>query len=82
MLLAARDIVGGIEWVKSDKEDVSIAKAAEKEKKKFAGTELDGKSWESSVLVLSVLRWLMRQYSWEWRSMDMTLICLWTLPGI
>jgi len=43
MLLAARDIVGGIEWVKSDKEDAGIAKAAEKEKKKFAGTELDGK---------------------------------------
>lgn len=43
MLLVARDIVGGIEWVKSDKEDAGIAKAAEKEKKKFAGTELDGK---------------------------------------
>ncbi len=43
MFLAARDIVGGIEWVKenSDKEDV--AKLAEKEKKRFAGTELLGK---------------------------------------
>lgn len=43
MLLAARDIVGGIEWVKSAKDDENIAKAAEKEKKKFAGTELYGK---------------------------------------
>lgn len=43
MLLAARDIVGGIEWVKSNKEDENIAKTAEKEKKKFAGTELTGK---------------------------------------
>ncbi len=43
MLLAARDIVGGIEWVKSAKDDANIAKTAEKEKKNFAGTELLGK---------------------------------------
>lgn len=43
MLLAARDIVGGIEWVKASKDDENIAKAAEKEKKNFAGTELLGK---------------------------------------
>ena len=43
MLLASRDIVGGIEWVKSAQTDENIAKTAEKEKKKFAGTELEGK---------------------------------------
>lgn len=43
MLLAARDIVGGIEWVKSAKDDENIAKTAEKEKKNFAGTEIQGK---------------------------------------
>lgn len=43
MLLAARDIVGGIEWVRENKENADIAKAAEKEKKNFAGTELMGK---------------------------------------
>ena len=43
MLLAARDVVGGIEWVKSAKDDENIAKTAEKEKKKFAGTEIEGK---------------------------------------
>lgn len=43
MLLASRDIVGGIEWVKQAASDENIAKAAEKEKKKFAGTELEGK---------------------------------------
>lgn len=43
MLLAARDVVGGIEWVKGAADNVDIAKAAEKEKKKFAGTELMGK---------------------------------------
>lgn len=43
MLLASRDIVGGISWVKSDAADENIAKATEKEKKKFAGTEIQGK---------------------------------------
>ena len=42
MLLASRDIAGGIEWVKSDKEDGDIAKTAEKQKKKFAGCEISG----------------------------------------
>lgn len=43
MLLAARDVVGGIEWVKSARDDENIAKTAEKEKKNFAGTEIQGK---------------------------------------
>lgn len=43
MLLASRDVVGGIEWVKASKEDENIAKAAEKEKKNFAGNEIAGK---------------------------------------
>lgn len=43
MLLASRDITGGIEWVKTQTENADVAKAAEKEKKKFAGTEILGK---------------------------------------
>ena len=43
MLMAARDVVGGIEWVKANTDDANIAKTAEKEKKNFAGTELMGK---------------------------------------
>lgn len=43
MLLAARDVVGGIEWVKTAKDDENIAKTTEKEKKNFAGTEIMGK---------------------------------------
>lgn len=43
MLLAARDIVGGINWVTDNQEDEGIAKAAEKAKSRFAGTELSGK---------------------------------------
>lgn len=43
MLLASRDIAGGINWVKSNADDVDIKALTEKEKKKFAGTELYGK---------------------------------------
>lgn len=43
MLLASRDLTGGINWVKEDATDEAIAKATEKEKKKFAGREIAGK---------------------------------------
>lgn len=43
MLLAARDVVGGIEWVKDNQSDENVGKSAEKAKKNFAGTELEGK---------------------------------------
>ena len=43
MLLASRDIVGGIEWVEANKDDENIAKTAEKAKKNFAGTEVSNK---------------------------------------
>lgn len=44
MLLACRDIAGGIHWVKENKEDANIAKTTEKAKKAFAGTEILGKT--------------------------------------
>lgn len=43
MLLAARDIKGGIDWVKDNASDPDVGKTAEKAKKAFAGTELMGK---------------------------------------
>ncbi|MDE6917573.1 MAG: phosphoglycerate dehydrogenase, partial [Lachnospiraceae bacterium] len=43
MLLASRDITGGIDWVKANAGVETIAKDAEKEKKNFAGTEIQGK---------------------------------------
>ena len=44
MLLASRDIVGGIEWCKENAEDPAIGKTAEKAKKQFAGREIKGKT--------------------------------------
>lgn len=43
MMMAARDIVGGIEWCKEQREDPTISKDMEKAKKQFSGTEIRGK---------------------------------------
>ena len=43
MLLACRDINGGINWVKSIQDDPDIAKKVEKGKSQFAGHEICGK---------------------------------------
>ena len=43
MFLAARDIVGGINWVQSEKTEPTIDKLVEKKKSQFAGTEIKGK---------------------------------------
>ena len=43
MLLASRDIVEGVDWVRANWKNPNIAKVAEKEKKQFAGTEIRGK---------------------------------------
>ena len=44
LLLAARNIIGGIEWAKSLAGTADVAKQVEKGKSKFAGTELQGKT--------------------------------------
>ncbi len=44
MLLACRDVVGGINWIQSVKDDAGVAKLVEKEKSKFAGSEVAGKT--------------------------------------
>ncbi len=43
MLLASRDIVGGIEWVQTVKDEENVAKLVEKGKSRFAGREIEGK---------------------------------------
>lgn len=43
MLLASRDIIGGIHWVLENKENENVGKDAEKAKKAFAGNEISGK---------------------------------------
>lgn len=43
LIIAARNIVGGVNWVNSCGQDPEVAKLVEKNKSKFAGTEIKGK---------------------------------------
>lgn len=43
MFMAARDIIGGANWVQSQVGNADISKVTEKEKKRFAGSELQDK---------------------------------------
>ncbi len=43
LMLASRDILGGVEWVKTIKDEPGVAKLVEKGKGKFAGKEILGK---------------------------------------
>jgi len=44
LLLASRDITEGVAWAKSQKGNSDVAKTVEKEKSKFAGIEIEGKT--------------------------------------
>ncbi len=44
MLLTSRDIYGGMNWIKENKEDPLINKSVEKAKSQFGGTEISGKT--------------------------------------
>lgn len=44
LMLASRDIVGGIAWAQSLKGEADVAKLVEKGKSKFAGSEIKGKT--------------------------------------
>lgn len=43
LIMASRDIIGGVNWVQTIKEDPAVAKRVEKGKSQFAGKELQGK---------------------------------------
>ena len=45
LLLAARDVVGGINWVQANKGAEGLSKLVEKEKSNFAGNEIEGKKF-------------------------------------
>ena len=43
LMLASRDIIGGVNWVQTIKGEAGVGKLVEKGKKQFAGTEINGK---------------------------------------
>ena len=76
MLLASRDIVGGIEWVAQEKDKEHIGKLAEKQKKQFAGCRSVAKSLVSSVLEPLEPWWQTQHAVLAWKYMAMTHIFL------
>ena len=71
MLLASRDIVGGIEWVAQEKDKEHIGKLAEKQKNSSQDARSAAKSLVSSDLVPSVPWWQTQHADLEWKFMVM-----------
>lgn len=72
LIIASRDIFGGVNWVNSCQQDPEVAKLVEKNKSKFAGTEIKGKKLgviglgEIGVLVANALNKLeMEVYGYD-----------------
>ena len=72
LIIASRDIFGGVNWVNACKQDPEVAKLVEKNKSKFAGTEIKGKKLgviglgEIGVLVANALNKLeMEVYGYD-----------------
>ena len=70
LILASRDVIGGIQWCQSIKDDPDIAKTVEKGKKGRSGE----RSWESSVWVPSARRWPTPPLPWAWKCTAMILL--------
>lgn len=81
MLLASRDIIGGINWVQENEEDGNIAKDAEKAKKHLRDRNCRERNLELSVLEQSVCLWQMLQHILAWMYTDTIHMCRWILHG-
>ena len=63
LMLASRDIAGGIEWVRENAADPTVTKDAEKAKKAFAGTEIKGK--KLGVIGLGAIGVMVANTAWQ-----------------
>lgn len=63
LMLASRDIAGGIEWVRNNVDDPSVTSDAEKAKKAFAGTEIKGK--KLGVIGLGAIGVMVANTAWQ-----------------
>lgn len=72
MLLASRDIVGGIEWVAKEKDQEDIDKLAGETENSSQDARSWARNWVSSVLVPSEQWWQTLLPHLEWKYTDMT----------
>lgn len=82
MLLASRDVAGGIAWVKENADDENIAKDAEKAKKNLQVQRFRARSLVLSAWEQSVSRWPMWRNTWGWKCTVTIPMCQWMQPGI
>ncbi len=81
LMLASRDIEGGIRWCKENQEDENISKSAEKPKVHLPDVKSEARSLVSLVLAPSVQRLPMPALPLEWMCTDTTPSSQLTLPG-
>ena len=67
LLLASRDIVGGVNWVQSERQNELIAKSAERKRSALPEMKLKGSVSVSSVLARSACWWQMPPRVSAWR---------------
>ena len=81
MLMASRDIVGGIEWCKANAEDDNITKIQRRARRHLLAARLRARSWELSAWAPSGRRLPTQPPIWEWRYTDTTRIFPSMRPG-
>lgn len=74
LVLASRDVIGGIQWCQSIKDDPNIAKTVEKGRRPSPAMRSRARSWESSAWGPSAFWWPTRRPPWGWR-------CTATIPS-
>ena len=82
MLLGSRDIIGGVNWVQSIKDDPDISKKVERASPGLPVMRLPARSWVSSDWATSAAPWPTGRESWAWRSTAVTPTSPWRRPGI
>ena len=81
MLIASRDIAGGLQWVKDQVADrVEVSEVVEKGKAAFVGPEIYKKTLSSSAWGPSGPWWATWPCPWGWRSTATTPTCRWPTP--
>ena len=81
LLLASRDIIGGVAWVQSEKDSEDLGNGPRRRKSILPAASSKERSSASSAWEPSAFSWPTRQSIWIWRSTAMIPTFPWTAPG-